>query len=482
MAGRQPSSGWGGSSTRGSPPRFRPHSDRFVGGVKRIADSLRQAGLATLLGPILLPARWKPVSQPGITLKGHLSFTRPSRFAKPAIIMGNPMRTQSIRRRGFLKVAATTLAIPSCIPAKALAAPDRPGANERIQVGLIGAGYRSRDLTKESPADLELVAVADCDRRVIDAYLGATREFTHSIVREKCSQYQDYREMLAKEKLDAVYVATPTHARILACIHAMQAGLDVYAEKPLTLTIEEGQYLIRAEKKYKTVFQVGTQQRSIAINNYGSDLVRNGAIGKVHTVECPNFPGPQPLPTFPAEAVPAEMDWNLWCNQAELTPYSSQLHPGLGRWARFRPFCGWLVTGWVHAFDQIQRALGTDDTGPVEVWPTGPGPNGPISLRYANGTVIRAHSAGEQGTQDGWNLHRRERQDRDQSQSACVQSARVDQGCPATGRQIRIRQRIARAYRQLGPLHENSRDAGCPGHNWSSQHHPVSSDQHLPGT
>ena len=311
------------------------------------------------------------------------------------------MQQRWTNRRRFLKMAATTLAIPSCIPAKALAAPDRPGANERIQVGLIGAGYRSRDLTKESPADLELVAVADCDRRVIDAYLGATREFTHSIVREKCSQYQDYREMLAKEKLDAVYVATPTHARILACIHAMQAGLDVYAEKPLTLTIEEGQYLIRAEKKYKTVFQVGTQQRSIAINNYGSDLVRNGAIGKVHTVECPNFPGPQPLPTFPTEAVPAEMDWNLWCNQAELTPYSSQLHPGLGRWARFRPFCGWLVTGWVHAFDQIQRALGTDDTGPVEVWPTGPGPNGPISLRYANGTVIRAHLPENKGPKMG---------------------------------------------------------------------------------
>ena len=99
--------------------------------------------------------------------------------------------------------------------------------------------------------------------------------------------------MFDKEKLDAVVVATTTHARTLICLHAMQAGLDVYAEKPLTLTIEEGQYLVRAEKKYGRVFQTGTQQRSIPINNFGSDLVKNGAIGHVHTVECPIFIGPE---------------------------------------------------------------------------------------------------------------------------------------------------------------------------------------------
>ncbi|MDY0165316.1 MAG: Gfo/Idh/MocA family oxidoreductase [Thermoguttaceae bacterium] len=311
------------------------------------------------------------------------------------------MQSKPTSRRGFLMAAATSLTVPYCVPTKVLAAPGRPGVNDRIRLGLIGAGHRARDLVKESPADLQLVAVADCDRRAIDAFLPATRQFERSIVAERCSQYQDYREMLSKEKLDAVFVATTTHARVLACIHAMQAGLDVFAEKPLTLTIEEGQALVRAEQKYRIVFQVGTQQRSIAINNFGSDLIRNGAIGKVLTVRCPNFPGPQPLPSFPAEPAPPEMDWDLWCNQAELTPYSSQLHPGLGRWARFRPYCGWLVTGWVHAFDQIQRALGTDDTGPVEVWPAGPGPNGPVSLRYASGTVLRADIPDDTGPKMG---------------------------------------------------------------------------------
>jgi len=311
------------------------------------------------------------------------------------------MRNKRNNRRDFIKTTAAAVAVPSWIPATVLAAPGRPGANDRICVGLIGAGHRSKDLTKESPPDLKLVAVADCDLRMIADYLAALREFQGSIVAEKCPRYQDYRRMLSEEKLDGVFVATPTHARVLVCIHAMQAGLDVYAEKPLTLTIEEGQHLVRAEQKYRTVFQVGTQQRSVAINNFGSDLVLNGAIGKVLTVRCPNFPGPRPRPQLPTEPTPAEMNWDLWCNQTALTPFSPELHPGLGRWARYREYCGWLVTGWVHAFDQIQRALGTDDTGPVEIWPEQPGPNARVTLRYAGGTLLKLDIPEDEGPRMG---------------------------------------------------------------------------------
>jgi len=311
------------------------------------------------------------------------------------------MRNEPTNRRHFIKTTAAAVAVPSWIPATVLAAPGRPGANDRICVGLIGAGHRSKDLTKESASHLKLVAVADCDLRAIAGFLATFRELQGSIVAEKCSSYQDYRQMLLKEKLDGVFVATPTHARVLACIHAMQAGLDVYAEKPLTLTIEEGQHLIRAEQEYRTVFQVGTQQRSIAINNFGSDLVLNGAIGKVLTVRCPNFPGPRPRPQLPTEPTPPEMNWDLWCNQTALTPFSPELHPGLGRWARYREYCGWLVTGWVHAFDQIQRALGTDDTGPVEVWTEEPGPNARVTLRYAGGTLLKLDMPEDKGPRMG---------------------------------------------------------------------------------
>ncbi len=304
-------------------------------------------------------------------------------------------------RRTFLRAAATACAAPYVIPAAVLGSPGRPGANDRIRMGLIGAGFRARDLIAESPADLTLVAVADCDLRQITDCLTAVGKVEHSIVAGDCSRYQDYRQMLSKEKLDAVMVATPTHARTLVCLQAMQAGLDVYAEKPLTLTIEEGQYLVRAERKLGSICQVGTQQRSIAINNFGSDLIRNGAIGKVLTVKCPNFPGPRPRPDLPASPTPPEMDWDLWCNQTELTAFSTELHPGLGKWARFREYCGWLVTGWVHAFDQVQRALGTDDTGPVEIWPEEPGPDGRVSMRYANGTVLKLNMPEDKGPRMG---------------------------------------------------------------------------------
>ena len=300
----------------------------------------------------------------------------------------------STERREFLKKMAAALAAPYVVPAAALAAPGKPGANDRVRVGLIGAGYRSRDLTKESPPDLSLVAVADCDRRQIASYLADAKRLPDSVVVEKCGVYQDYRQMLDRQKLDGVFVATTTHARALICVHAMQAGLDVYAEKPLALTIEEGQVLVRAERRYGRVVQVGTQQRSIAINNFGSDLVRNGAIGKVHTVLCPNFIGPERRPPLPSQPAPAEMNWDMWCHQTDLIPFSPTLHPGLGNWGRYRDYdgggLGWGVTGWgAHAFDQVQRALGTDDTTPEQVWLESPGPAGKVSMRYPNGVLLK---------------------------------------------------------------------------------------------
>lgn len=301
-----------------------------------------------------------------------------------------------MKRRDFLhQSAAMALSAPCVIPATVLAGPGRPGANDRLAVGLIGAGHRAHALLTECPTDLQLVSLADCDLRQIDSYAKWITEDRPEIVAAKLSRYQDYRQMLDKEKLDAVFVATTTHARVLICLHAMQAGLDVYSEKPLTLTIEEGQYLIRAERKYKTVFQVGSQQRSVPINNFGSDLVKNGAIGKVHTVLCPNFIGPERRPPTPGQPVPDRMNWDMWCHQTAMVPYSPALHPGLGKWGRWRAYdgggLGWGVTGWgTHALDQVQRALGTDDTDPVEMWlEEEPSRTAKISLRYESGTLLK---------------------------------------------------------------------------------------------
>ncbi|GMU22095.1 MAG: hypothetical protein AMXMBFR13_21830 [Phycisphaerae bacterium] len=273
------------------------------------------------------------------------------------------------------------------------------GVNDRIRVGFIGTGGRARQLMGERITDhADIVAVADC-------FLPRTQEAAKiGPGSDRWKIYQDYREMLDTERLDAVFIPTTTHARALIAIHAMQSGLDVYAEKPICLTVQEGQALIKAARRYKRVFQAGTQQRSIPINAWASRMVREGAIGKVHTVIACNFIGPEIWKPQPAEQMPEGLDWDAWCNQTELRPYHKQLQFG---WANWWDYDGggrsWGVSGWgTHALDQVQCALGTDDTGPVEIWPEDADAEGHVrvTMRYANGTLLKCHGPRRQPVLD----------------------------------------------------------------------------------
>jgi predicted dehydrogenase len=224
--------------------------------------------------------------------------------------------------------------------------------------------------------------------------------------------------MFEKEKLDAVWIETTTHARALTAMHAMQAGLDVYAEKPITLTIAEGRVLVRAARKYKRVFQAGSQQRSMPINQHASALVRTGKIGQIGLViVCNYLPGLDWKPQ-PEQPVPEGMDWDVWCNQTELRPYHSKLYR---EWSGWWDYDGggqsWGVTGWgTHGLDQVQCALGTDDTGPVEIWaenkqtqdepdfPLAKNPEWkptlgrkPVTLRFASGTLLKLEEPAKSG-------------------------------------------------------------------------------------
>ncbi len=262
-------------------------------------------------------------------------------------------------RRKLLQAGGAALALPSLIPSRAF------GANEKVTAAIIGCGGRARSIVAESSdvAALEIAAICDC-------FMPRVEEFAKNVGKDrKWRLYDDFRQMLDKEKLDGVMVETTTHARAWIAIQAMQAGKNTYIEKPMCLTIAEGRIMVKAARKYNRVTQVGTQQRSIPMNNWASDLVKNGALGKIQTVLAPNFVGPELWPGKPAQAMPkgGRSDWwDLWTNQAEFRPYHVELHRG---WDRWRDYDGggrcFGVTGWgTHSYDQINRAWGPTKPAP----------------------------------------------------------------------------------------------------------------------
>jgi predicted dehydrogenase len=191
--------------------------------------------------------------------------------------------------------------------------------------------------------------------------------------------------LLERPDVDAVIVATQEFQRVLPCIHACQAGKDVYAEKPLSLGIHEGRVLVKAVRKYGRVLQVGTQQRSMEMNRVACDFLRGGGLGAIREVRAVNYTGPQPLPAqpFPEEPTPPGLDWDMWLNQAAWRPYNAEWRGG------WQDMTGGEMTNWgAHGIDQVQWALGTDDTGPVEIKPVTPGFNGEVTMRYASGVVL----------------------------------------------------------------------------------------------
>lgn len=248
--------------------------------------------------------------------------------------------------------------------------------HDRINVGLIGYGQRGRFLIQQLPKNARIVAICDCDFRAAAA---AADKFDWQV-----DAARDYRALLDRKDVDAVIVATGDFQRALPVIHACQAGKDVYAEKPLSLYVREGRAMVNAARKYGRMIQVGTQQRSMEMNRAASALVRGGRLGKVLEVVATNLPGPSPTPQKPGKELWDDLDWNMWLNQAALREFSGEWLAG---WREFSDFSGGQMTdAGAHACDQIQCALGSDTTGPVEVKPLA---NSAVEMRYANGIPVR---------------------------------------------------------------------------------------------
>jgi predicted dehydrogenase len=253
------------------------------------------------------------------------------------------------------------------------------GANDRVRVGVIGVGNRSGLLIDQVPEEAEIVAVADCFRQRSEGAMNK-RKANWRI-------YGDHRELLDQKDIDGVIVGTPDHGRVHCAIHAVQAGKDVYAEKPLTLYVAEGRALVRAVRKHNRILQAGSQQRSMAMNRVACEFVRSGGLGRLLFVQGVAYTMSAPFTGAAGDPVPAGLNWDMWLGQTEMRPFASEMFT---HWMRYREFSGGEMTNWgAHGVDQIQAALGMDTTGPVEFWPLDGGLKWSAAFRYANGVTVR---------------------------------------------------------------------------------------------
>jgi predicted dehydrogenase len=343
------------------------------------------------------------------------------------------MNQGNLSRRGFLARSFATLTAGAGLPAwyaheilaqeqGRQAQENRPApANDRIVMGAIGTGtnhtrrgrgqqiHGERGIAIMDDArrqrGVQFVAVCDVDR--------TSREFAANRVGRECAQFEDYRELLARRDINAVTIGTPDHWHVMIAIAALRAGKDVYCEKPLTLTIDEGKALVRAVRETGKVLQTGSQQRSDARFRLACELVRNGRIGRIQTVETRIGDNPTGGP-FAVAAVPDGLNWDFWQGQTPRVDYIPQRCHYEFRW--WYEYSGGKMTDWgAHHNDIAQWGLGMDASGPRQievVRATAPDrrancynchPHFEVSYTYANGpnggngTVLRCMSDGQNG-------------------------------------------------------------------------------------
>jgi len=279
----------------------------------------------------------------------------------------------SISRRQLLKgglASAVAWSAPMILSSRVLGRAGQVGANSRINVGIVGNGLISGGHRgwAVSNKETQVVALSDVKKDVLDKHMADVKKKEGS-----CDGYSDYRELCAREDIDAVFATTPDHWHAAVAIEAMRNGKDVYVEKPMTLTIEEGKAMRAARERYGRILQVGSQQRSNKSFRKACELVRNGYIGKVHTIVARL--GAFGLPTqFNEEPVPATLDYDRWLGPAPWEPYHPERVKGNygGGWRRFWEYGSRKNGDWgAHHFDIIQWALGMDESGPELFVPKG---------------------------------------------------------------------------------------------------------------
>ena len=267
---------------------------------------------------------------------------------------------------------------PAIVPASVLG-PQAP--SRLINVGAIGAGRISRGhdmpgIWKHPGA--RIMAVCDLDaRRVVDAQRLVNGHYAQITGKpyDGVTGYADYRELLANKDVDAVVISTPDHWHAIIAVAAVRAGKDVYLQKPASLTITEGRFVSNAVRRSGRIFQIGSQQRSSPQFRYAAELVRNGRIGKLQTVKI-GLPGDPSGDVEPEMPVPPGLNYDAWLGSTPRVYYTEKrVHPqadyGRPGWLRCEQFGAGMITGWgSHHLDCAHWAMGTEHTGPVELWGT----------------------------------------------------------------------------------------------------------------
>jgi predicted dehydrogenase len=274
-----------------------------------------------------------------------------------------------VPRRTFLKTANAAMAAPYVIPAGVLAAPGTPGANDRVVVGHIGWGGRSRGLYRELGALREQgqaasVAVCDVDE---ERLLRGVKEIPGA------RAYRDYRYILDRKDIDAVVIGTPDHWHGVQTVHAAECGKHIYVEKPACCTIEEGRAMIAAAKANGVAVQVGSQGRSQPEAYLMHRYLANGVIGKVHHVECFHYPSPEDRNPVADSEPPSNLDWDMWLGPLRWRPYNQRYLHGTFRWV-LESGGGQIRDRGAHVMSCAMWWLGQDGTGPVTVEATGTPP------------------------------------------------------------------------------------------------------------
>jgi len=308
------------------------------------------------------------------------------------------MKAKGINRRQFLRHAASTSAaaagFPYLVASSAMGNAGAVAPSNRIVMGAIGVGGQGTRHVGGgiwvqgggflSKPVVQFVAICDVNANHRNRGVGIVNKHYGN---NNCAAYNDFRELTARSDIDAVLVATPDHWHVLTSIAAVKAGMDVYCEKPLSLTIRQAREMADTAKRYGRIFQTGTQQRSWREFRVACELVRNGYIGGIKSITV-NVGGPPAWScNAPGEPEPEWLDWNMWLGPAPWRTYTSKIAPG--GWMGYRDYSGGEMTNWgAHMFDTAQWAMGMDESGPVEIIPPDGKDYKVLTYKYANGTIM----------------------------------------------------------------------------------------------